>query len=242
MSQLKNQLVDKQRKNMHQWIQAVKEALIPLSNVENAQFMKSYMRGQYAFYGIQSGPRRAALKHLFSKDQIPTIDELPDVIDELWKLPEREYQMVAVDLLIKLKTKLPVSMLQDLERWITTKSWWDTVDMLATHNVAGLFIRFPEETAACIERWRKSDNIWLRRTALLYQLKLKHNTDVELLFSIIRENQSDKEFFIQKAIGWVLREYSKTDSEAVIEFIEQQQIEGLAKREGLKWLKKHGQL
>lgn len=222
---------------MHQWIESVREALLPLQNAENAQFMKSYMRGQYAFYGIQSGPRRTALKTLFARESLPKLEELPRVIDELWSMPEREFQLVGIDLLIKLKNKLPVSMLEDLERWITTKSWWDTVDMLATHIAATLFTKYPEETSVVIERWRKSENIWLRRTTLLYQLKYKQLTDVDLLFSIIRENQSDKEFFIQKAIGWVLREYSKTDANTVINFIEAENIEGLARREGLKWLK-----
>ncbi|GAM75112.1 DNA alkylation repair enzyme [Vibrio ishigakensis] len=74
----------------------------------------------------------------------------------------------------------------------------------------------------------------------MYQLKFKQETDIELLFELIKENQTDNEFFIQKAIGWALREYSKTDADCVIEFIESQQIEGLAKREGLKWLKSRG--
>ncbi|MGF1777192.1 DNA alkylation repair protein [Vibrio nomapromontoriensis] len=222
---------------MHSWNQSVKLALVPLANVENACFMKAYMRDQYQFFGIQSMPRRTALKPLFAKSQRPSFDELLDVIDELWAQPEREFQMVAVDLLIKLKNQLPLAMLEGLERWITTKSWWDTVDMLATHIVASFFVRFPEETAEVIGRWRLSDNIWLRRATLLYQLKFKQETDKDLLFELIRENRSDKEFFIQKAIGWVLREYSKTDAESVVRFIETEKIEGLAKREGLKWLK-----
>jgi len=222
---------------MHQWVQAVKTALIPLANAENASAMKSYMRGQYEFYGIKSEPRRAAVKTLFAKNLLPAIDELPVVIDELWSLPQREFQMVAVDLLIKLKRQLPTSMLVDLERWITTKSWWDTVDMLATHIASSFFLRYPIESAAHIKHWYCSDNIWLRRTALLYQLKYKENTDTELLFFLIKKNQFDKEFFIQKAIGWMLREYSKTDADAVVNFIHTQNIQGLARREGLKWLK-----
>ena len=222
---------------MHQWVNAVKTELVPLTNTENADFMRSYLRDQYEFYGIQSGPRRAALKTLFSASYLPTLDEFPIVIDELWAQPEREFQMVAVDLLIKQKKKLPAAMLEDLERWITTKSWWDTVDMLATHIAGGFFERFPTETAEFIERWRQSENIWLRRTCLLYQLKYKEKTDIDLLFSLIKENQSDNEFFIQKAIGWTLREYSKTDAKVVIDFIEKNNIQGLAQREGLKWLK-----
>ncbi len=227
---------------MHSWNIEVKTALAPLANEGNATFMKAYMRDQYEFYGIQSGPRRDALKVLFSKQHLPSLDQLADIVDELWALPQREYQLVAVDLLIKQKKTLPEPFLQHVERWITTKSWWDTVDMLATHIVASLFQRFPTETACVVSQWRESDNIWLRRTAILYQLKFKQNTDQDLLFTIIGENQADKEFFIQKAIGWSLREYSKTSAAAVIEFIDTQKIEGLAKREGLKWLKSHNKI
>lgn len=225
---------------MHPWVQATTNALIPLAKADNASAMKAYMRDQYAFFGIQSDPRRRALKPLFSKGKLPSIDELPAVIDELWSLPQREYQMVAVDLLIKYKPQLPASILVDLERWITTHSWWDTVDMLATHIAGSLFSRYPMESATYLKQWQCSDNIWLRRTTLLYQLKYKAETNQELLFSLIKRNQFDKEFFIQKAIGWSLREYSKTNAPAVVDFIVHQNIEGLARREGLKWLKNQG--
>jgi 3-methyladenine DNA glycosylase AlkD len=223
---------------MHPWIENTREALVPIANDTDASFMKAYLRGQFEFYGIKSGPRREALKPLFSKDNLPSIDEMGGVVDQLWALPQREFQLVAVDLLIKTKTKLPVSTLDDVERWITTKSWWDTVDMLATHIVGTLFKNFPSETALYIQKWRQSEDFWLRRTALLYQLKFKTDTDVSLLLEVIKENKLDNEFFIQKAIGWVLREYSKTNAELVIKFIEQENIQGLAKREGLKWINK----
>ena len=225
---------------MHPWVQAVQTALTPLANAENAIFMKSYMRDQFPFYGIQSGPRRAAMKALFTKSQRPPMSELSEIIDQLWALPEREFQMVAVDLLITFKTQLPASMLLDLERWVTTKSWWDTVDMLATHIAGSFYLRYPTESAQYINRWHRSGNLWLRRTALLYQLKYKADTDTDQLFSLIRDNQFDKEFFIQKAIGWALREYSKSDATAVIAFINTENIQGLAQREGLKWLKNQG--
>ena len=221
---------------MHPWNASVKTALEPLANHDNALQMKSYMRGQFQFYGIQSTQRREALKSLFAKQQLPSDKELPVIVKELWQLPEREFQMVAVDLLIKRKKLLPATFLTELEWLITSKSWWDTVDMLATHIAATLFSHHPKETLEYLERWRHSDNIWLRRTAILYQLKFKQQTDEKRLFETIKENQTDNEFFIQKAIGWALREYSKTNATAVVEFIEQQGISGLAKREGLKWL------
>ena len=226
---------------MHYWVQETIDTLAPLANIENSSTMKSYMRDQFEFYGIQSVPRRAAMKKLFTRDKLPPIEELSIVIHELWTLPEREFQMVAVDLLITLKKQLPTSILVDLEYLITTKSWWDTVDLLATHIAGSLFVRYPIESTQYIERWQYSDNIWLRRTTLLYQLKYKTNTDTERFFSLIKQNQFDNEFFIQKAIGWALREYSKTDANAVINLINTQNIQGLAQREGLKWLKNNGE-
>lgn len=223
---------------MHPWNMSVKAVLEPLSDKENATQMRAYLRDQFQFYGVRSPQRRDALKPLFSKNQLPHIEDMPSVCRELWLLPEREFQMVAVDLLIKYKKALPELFLDEVEWLITTKSWWDTVDLLASHVVAAIFINYPEQTALVIERWRKADNMWLRRSAILYQLKFKQNTDVQLLFEIIKENQSDNEFFIQKAIGWALRELSKTDPATVISFIDRQNIQGLAKREGLKIVNK----
>ncbi len=222
------------------WHTVVKTMLEPLASSDKAVQMQKYMRDQFKFYGIPSTLRREALKPLFTKEQLPETEALPGIVRELWLLPQREFQMVALDLLIKRKKQLPETYLPEVEWLITTKSWWDTVDLLATHVVGTLFINYPEQTNEFIRRWRFSDNVWLRRTALLYQLKFKQQTDEKLLFEIIKENKADKEFFIQKAIGWALREFSKTNPAAVVSFIDQQNIQGLAKREGLKWLSEHG--
>lgn len=223
---------------MHPWVRETIARLTPMADPETASAMQAYMRNQFEFLGIQSVPRRAAMKALLSSAQRPSINELSTVINQLWQLPEREYQMVALDLLIAYKNRLPATILNDLQRWLTTQSWWDTVDLLATHIAGELFTRYPAESAPFLVHWRGSDNIWLRRTTLLFQLKYKARTDDALLFSLITDNQSDTEFFIQKAIGWALREYSKTNPDAVTHFIEQQNIQGLAKREALKWLSK----
>ncbi|GAM71557.1 DNA alkylation repair enzyme [Vibrio sp. JCM 19236] len=227
---------------MSPWVKAVVTQLVPLQDSDNAKAMKAYMRDKFEFLGIQSSPRREALKPLFTAKGLPQSSAIASIVDELWSLPEREYQLVAIDMLIKRKKHLSADILPKLETWITTKSWWDTVDMLATNVVATVYLNHPQQTSTYIQKWRSSEDIWLRRTAILYQLKFKQETDVEHLFELIKENQADNEFFIQKAIGWALREYSKTDADCVIRFIESQQIEGLAKREGLKWLKSRGVL
>lgn len=224
---------------MHPWTKSIQQALQLIGNDGDAKQMQAYMRDQFSFFGIKSTTRRDAVKLLFTKEQRPTIGELSNVVNELWALPEREYQMVAIDLLIKNKRQLTDDMLPDIERWITQKSWWDTVDMLATHIIGQLYQSSPDTTLQYIEKWQNADNIWLRRTTILYQLKFKAKTDEIKLFSIIKKNQHDTEFFIQKAIGWALREYSKTNSQTVIDFIASNNITGLAKREGLKWILKH---
>ena len=100
--------------------------------------------------------------------------------------------------------------------------------------------RHPREGARFIKQWRKSPDFWLRRTAILFQLGYKDRTDQELLFDVIRENQDNPEFFLQKAIGWSLREYAKTEPDAVIRFVNDQELQGLARREALRILKAQG--
>ena len=120
------------------------------------------------------------------------------------------------------------------EFMIINKSWWDTVDMIASHLVGTHFKRFPGLIPAYTEKWMASGNFWLQRTALLFQLKYKKETDVELMSDLIKRLAGEKEFFIRKAIGWVLREYSKTDPEIVINFVENQQLSNLSRTEALK--------
>lgn len=218
------------------WVQSIQEALRPLANDNNASAMKAYMRGQFDYFGIKAGPRREVVKPQFLKNALPTVHELQAIVNDCWRQPQREFQMVAIDLLIKQKHLISPSLLPDIERWILTKSWWDTIDMIAVNVAGALALTSPKETQPFIQKWRENENFWLRRTAILFQLKYKSKTDVELLTAVITENQFDKEFFIQKAIGWALREYSKTDAEFVRELLIQQAIDGLAKREALKWL------
>lgn len=119
---------------------------------------------------------------------------------------------------------------------ITHNSWWDTVDMIAVHLVGGYLKQFPNEKEKLIEKWLKSSNMWLNRTAILFQLKYKENIDVYLLEKTIKANLNSNEFFINKAIGWMLREYTRTNSEWVINFVNEyeNELSGLSKKEALR--------
>jgi 3-methyladenine DNA glycosylase AlkD len=119
---------------------------------------------------------------------------------------------------------------------LITKSWWDTVDSIAGGTVGVQFQRFPDVREKYLPKWRASDNFWLRRTAILFQLNYKKETDFDLLCEIIRENLDSNEFFINKAIGWSLRQYARIDPKAVKKFAKSTRLHPLSQREALKHL------
>ena len=126
---------------------------------------------------------------------------------------------------------------QDIELFelmITNKSWWDTVDLIATNLVGAYFKLFPEQIIPVTKKWMNSDNMWLQRTCLIFQLKYKEEIDTDLLTDYILQLKDTKEFFINKAIGWILREYTRKNPEWVIDFVNKYELSNLSKREALK--------
>ena len=206
--------------------------------------MKRYMRDQFEFYGIKTPGRKEFQKEFLEKNGFPSAELLEPIIKELWELPQREYQYFTVGLMEKvLKSRKPLpkpaqEMIGLFEYLITTKSWWDTVDGIAIRLMGLFFQKHPEFIKPCTNKWIQSDNIWLQRTAILFQLKYKDKTDEALLFNTIKKLTDSDEFFIQKAIGWALREYSKTYPQRVIKFVQETQMAPLSKREALKVVKK----
>jgi len=120
---------------------------------------------------------------------------------------------------------------------IITESWWDTVDLIATHQVGTMFKRYANVKTKYLKKWRSSDNIWLRRTTILFQLLYKQETDFDLLCNLIRENLGSDEFFINKAIGWSLRQYGKVEPKAITRFVKTtKELHPLSRREAMKHL------
>jgi 3-methyladenine DNA glycosylase AlkD len=198
--------------------------------------MEAYMRNQYTFLGIKTPERNRLTKAFWLEHGIPVGDELLAVVQQLWQLPEREYQNVAMTFLEKHSKHAEKSDIDVFENLITTKSWWDTVDYLAAHTMGDHLTKYPELIPDYAGRWIVSEDLWLRRTAILYQLGYKNRTDVDRLFDNIIHCKDEKEFFIRKAIGWALREYSKTDEEAVRRFVADTSLSPLSKREALKYV------
>lgn len=204
-------------------------------NEEQASQMSAYMKNSFPFLGIPK-PQRAVLQKGFLKDAKKKGFIDWNLIYTLWDMPEREFQYLAFDYLQELKKYLQKDDIEKIKTLIIQKSWWDTVDSLASNTIGALCLTHPELIESHILKWAKSDNLWLVRTALLFQLKYKDKTDRELLGKIIYQNSNTKEFFINKAIGWALREYSKTNKDWVKEFIDHHTLHPLSIREGSKYL------
>lgn len=203
---------------------------------ERAAQMAAYMKNQFPFLGIPK-PKRALLGKEYMKDFKKQQEIDWDLVNTLWSMSEREFQYLAVDYLLILKNDLQEKDIENIKTLIITKSWWDTVDTLASNIIGVLCLKFPQLIKSHILEWSSSDNIWLIRSAILFQLKYKEKTDAELLGLIIKKNSGTKEFFINKAIGWALREYSKTNKSWVEEFIKGNTLSSLSVREGSKYLK-----
>jgi 3-methyladenine DNA glycosylase AlkD len=220
---------------MHPYVLTLKRLFEAIADPAQAGPMKRYMRDQFEYLGIK-GPHFAVLMKGFVKaNGLPPIIQLEKIARELWSLPQREFQYVAMSLMNKLEKKVEPEFITTIEYLLITKSWWDTVDALASHAVGTQFKRFPDVREKYLKKWRKSDNFWLRRTTLLFQLGYKNETNFDLLCELINENLGSDEFFINKAIGWALRQYAHTNPAPVKKFVKAtKDLHPLSRREALK--------
>ncbi len=205
---------------------------------DRAQGQMWYMRYQFEYFGLKAPEWLALAKTLFEEYGIPEGEALLETARLFYEDDHREANYFAIEMVQKVMKQQPESLIDFFEELIATKSWWDTVDWLS--KLAGMhFQRFPHLTKPVTERWMASGNIWLQRSAIIFQLKFKTKTDTDMLFDYIRRVADSKEFFLQKGAGWALREYSKTDPEAVAQFIRDTPLAPLTKREGMKWVVKN---
>ena len=205
-------------------------------NPEIAQKQKAYMRNQFEYFGMTAGERRMITKPFLTPVFLPKKENLHELIHELWEKPERDFQQFGQDLMFKYVKRLEKDDIELFEYMITHKSWWDTVDFIAVKLVGQYFKTFPSERDFYVDKWLASGNIWLQRTALLFQLKYKTDINTTLLTKVIHTLLGSKAFFINKAIGWILREYSRTDSEWVVDFVAKTDLSNLSRREALRLL------
>ena len=221
---------------MDPYVVSIKTLFEQNANPMQATPMKKYMREQFEYLGIKTPQNTALQKEFYKQNGLPELSDLDEILRDLWSLPQREFQYVGMGLLGRFEKQLPAEFIDTVEYLILTKSWWDTVVAIASHTVGTHFRRFPKIRERYLKKWRKSQNIWLRRTAILFQLGYKQETDFPLLTDIICENLGSDEFFINKAIGWALRQYAYTDPKAVKKFVQATPLQPLSQREAMKHL------
>ena len=204
-------------------------------DIERAQQMSAYMRNQFPFLGITS-PKRRELSREFLKEARQKLVIDWDFVYECWNKPEREYQYVAIDYLKRMEQFLTANDVPKIKEIALRKSWWDTIDSL-DKIIGSIAFEYPEVNDVLL-KWSVAENIWLRRIAINHQRGRKEKTDTELLEKIIVNNLGDSEFFINKAIGWILRDYSKVNPDWVRAFIEKykEELAPLSIREGSKYI------
>lgn len=219
------------------YVNKVKEFFEKHQNNVEAEAMSAYMKNNFPFLGILAPKRKELFKVFFNTFPLPPYDETKNLAKELFNLPEREYHYFALQLLIKHKRSWSPTDIVYFESLILTKSWWDTVDIISSKLVAPFFIKYPNLKVAITDSWSQSKNIWLKRVSIIFQLTYNKKTDIEILSRHILENASNNDFFVQKAIGWALRAYSKTNHKWVLNFVIQNtSLKSLSKREAIKWM------
>jgi len=218
-------------------IQELRDRLELVAVAEDAEPMAAYMKQIAPFLGVKTPARRAARKPIWTEAKDWTSVELLDVSDALFEEPEREFHQVACGLLRRWVKKLDSDDLDRIRRIVQTKSWWDTVDVLAVH-VLGPVVRVDRSLQVDMDDWIEDPDMWVARCAILHQLLWKDDTDAERLFRYCDLRAEDTEFFIRKAMGWALRQHARTDPEAVALYVHENadRLSGLTKREALKHL------
>lgn len=213
-------------------IKEFKKILRENQNSQQAKSMADYMKNKFAFAGIPKPELKKLISPVLKQCNKDPIDW--QLVRDLWNEDFREAQYIALEYLEKHKKQITSSDLENLKYLIVNKSWWETVDTI--DGFVGQAVMLDEKLKSVMLEWAYSDNIWLRRVSIDFQQKYKDKTDSDLLAKIIELNFNSDEFFINKAIGWSLRDYAKVNPKWVKEFVEKNKtnLSALSIKEALK--------
>jgi len=215
---------------MNALVETVRAELAARARPEKAPDMQAYLKSAMPVYGVPRAGHREVAR------LVPPLDGFEawrSFVLELWRGAEhREERYVALDVLAlpRYRAFRTMEALPLYEELIVTGAWWDLVDPVATRRLEELF----PDVVPILRAWSVSEDMWLRRSAIIAQVNRKADTDFPLLAELIEPNRGDREFFIRKAIGWALREYSKTNPSAVASYCASHELSGLSRREALK--------
>lgn len=215
--------------------QELKTNFKQIADPKNAVQMSKYMRDQFSFYGIQCAPRKNAEKELLHQAKMNKKVDW-QLLDQAWNDKHREMQYFVGDYLLGMQKYLTYEDLAHVEKYVRSKQWWDTIDTLM--KVYGKVGLRDSRVDQLMLKYSTDPDFWVRRVAIEHQLLRKNKMNTELLEKILVNNLGSDEFFINKAIGWALRDYSKTDPEWVRAFIlkYRDQMARLSILEGSKYI------
>lgn len=219
---------------MNDFINTLQHEFEANADAEVALQQKAYLRDQFSFYGLKTAVRRAIQKPFLVKEFLPDKLNLENLVRTLWNRPEREYHYFAQELVQKYAKQFEEKDIVLFVFMITHNSWWDTVDIIATKIIKPYFIKFPGQRDPYIEKWLFSGDMWLQRTCLLFQLLEKEQTNLHVLEHVISSLLGSQKFFVNKAIGWALRDYSRTNPQWVEDFVSKTELHPLSEREALR--------
>lgn len=223
-------------KKTHPYLLPLQKAYEQKRNNTQAGKMSRYMKNLFPFVGIPSPERKVVFKEHLAQYGLPPYNILFSIIKSAYARPEREYHYFAIDLTGKFVNKADDTFVPLLEFLITKNSWWDSVDSVASNCTRDFFKRNTHLQIPVTRKWMNSENIWLQRASILFQLNYKGNTNEKLLYKYILELKQSPDFFIQKAIGWALREYSKSNPQSVKQFLANNDLAKLSVREASKYI------
>jgi 3-methyladenine DNA glycosylase AlkD len=228
-------------------LRAIRRELAAAADASKAVEMRAYMKSEMPYLGVQTPKRVAAAKRVYAEYPLASFASWRDTVLALWRKAKfREQRYAAIDLAqhrayrdFRTLKALPL-----YEEIVVDGAWWDYVDSIATQSLFELLAVDRTGTKKAMRVWSKSDDLWKRRSAILFQLKARGDTDLKLLYTCIERAMDEDEFFLRKAIGWALREYAKTDAREVIRYVRRHRdrLSPLSKREALRICIKDGLL
>jgi 3-methyladenine DNA glycosylase AlkD len=217
------------------FITTLKQFFEENEDVLYGQKQSDYLKNNFICYGIPTPLRREILKNCSSVFKQEIAANFRDICLKLYQFPHREMHQCAIDIFIKeVKKNWQVTDITLIEKLIKTNSWWDSVDVLAKYGVGGYLQKFPEYKYSIIEEFSNSENMWLNRTAIIFQLGYKEKTDFDILISECEKHKHSNEFFIQKAIGWALRDYAAINPNGVLHYVNNTNLKPLSKKEAIR--------
>jgi 3-methyladenine DNA glycosylase AlkD len=224
-------------------VEAVRAALATAGDPDRASAQQRYMKSDLPFRGLTSPELKALLRPLLADAayRIGARQEWEAAVRELWDHAthrEERYAALALARHRCYRAWRDPSALPLYEHLVTTGAWWDLVDPIAADLVGGLLLEHPDVLGPLMRTWAASEDVWLRRSAILSQLGAKDRTDTALLRACIEPNLEDRSFWVRKAIGWALRQYARTDPDWVRAEVLRygERLSGLSRREALKHL------